>query len=134
MSHSKLEGGCLCGAVRYETNGPVSLETNCHCTICRRASAAPFVAWFTVATADFRFTRGEPKRFRSSSAAERAFCSTCGTQLTFQAAENATEIDITTCSLDEPERVPPRDHTWVRSQLPWVKLADDLPTHAMKRA
>jgi len=134
MSEGKLIGGCLCGSVRYETSVHPTLETFCHCTTCRRASGAPLVAWFTVPDADFRFTAGEPTRYRSSAAAERAFCSSCGTQLTFKSDENPGEIDITTCSLDEPERAQPRDHTWVRSQLSWVRLADGLPQHAKQRA
>jgi hypothetical protein len=42
------------------------LETNCHCTICRRTSGAPFVTWFTVAETAFRITSGKPASFRSS--------------------------------------------------------------------
>jgi hypothetical protein len=29
--------------------------------------------------------------------------------------------------------VPPTDHTWTRSKLSWVKLADGLPQHAQRR-
>jgi len=43
--------------------------------------------------------------------------------------EDADEIDVTTCTLDEPERLPPEDHTWTRSRLPWIRLADGLPEH-----
>ena len=126
-------GGCFCGAVRYETAGLASLETNCHCTACRRTSGAPFVAWFTVPETTFRFTSGTPSSFPSSEHAARTFCSRCGTPLTFKSAQSPGEIDITTCSLDDPERVPPRDHTWTRSKLSWVRLADDLPSYAQAR-
>jgi len=37
------------------------------------------------------------------------------------------EIDVTTCSLDQPNRVPPVDHTRTSSRLAWVKLTDGLP-------
>ena len=133
MSIATLAGGCLCGAIRYEIDAPPALETCCHCTLCRRASGAPFVAWFTVDPAHFRFTQGEPASYASSSRARRSFCATCGTQLTFRADDMHDEIDVTTCSLDDPERVPPRDHTWVRSQLSWISLADPLPRHTRRR-
>jgi hypothetical protein len=127
------EGGCFCGAVRYQSNGPVSAETNCHCKVCRRTSGAPFVAWFTVPTSSFHITLGAPASFQSSEHAVRTFCARCGTPLTFRSLTSPAEIDVTTCSLDEPERVPPKDHTWTKSKLPWVKLADDLPVHAQSR-
>ena len=128
-----LKGGCFCGAVRYEAEGEPWHQTVCHCSICRRTSGAPIVAWFTVKTGDFRIVAGEPARFRSSGAATRTFCGACGTALTFQSYDHADEIDVTTCSLDDPERVPPKSHTWRASGLSWVKSADGLPAYPEKR-
>jgi len=109
------EGGCFCGAVRYQASGTVWAQTNCHCEICRRTSGAPLVTWFTVQTANFRITSGTPASFESSEHAVRTFCSRCGMPLTFRSINSPAEIDVTVCSLDEPERVPPKDHTWTRS-------------------
>ena len=121
-----LTGGCFCGRVRYEVLGAPYNETSCHCSICRRTTGAPFVAWFSVARSQFRLT-GEPTRFRSSPKATRSFCPECGTQIAFELEGAGDEIDVTTCSLDEPERVAPADHTRTSSRLAWVKLADGLP-------
>ena len=55
-----ITGGCLCGELRYEITGPVSIVANCHCTMCRRASGAPFVTWAVVSRNAFRFTAGAP--------------------------------------------------------------------------
>ena len=122
-----LEGGCFCGFVRYVIRGTPTQQTNCHCTICRRVSGAAFVSWFTVHPKEFAFTAGRPGRFASSEHASRSFCPSCGTPLTFQSSRATDEIDVTTCSLDDPERVPPRDHTRVSSQLSWLELSDGLP-------
>ena len=121
-----LKGGCFCGRVRYETAGAPFHETNCHCSICRRTSGAAFVTWFSVPRAQFRFVSGEPTRFRSTLKGVRSFCGHCGTPLTFQ-LEDLDEIDVTTCSLDEPNRLPPKDHTRTSSRLAWIHLADGLP-------
>lgn len=128
-----LKGSCLCGAVCYEAGGMPSLETNCHCTICRRASGAPFVAWFTVPAVEFSVIAGTPASFKSSEHGTRTFCSQCGTPLTFQSTNHPAEIDVTTCSLEDPERLPPKDHTRTSSKLSWVKLADNLPAYAETR-
>lgn len=128
-----IEGHCFCGFIRYAAHGATSNETNCHCTICRRTSGAPYVAWVTVPAATFRLLSGTPNTFRSSDHGTRTFCPQCGTPLTFQSARFPDELDLTICSLDRPELVTPKDHTYVRSKLHWVVLGDGLPTHMESR-
>lgn len=122
-----LKGGCFCGAIRYEAGGDPVHRTNCHCAICRRTTGAPFVTWFSVPRSEFRFVRGTPTRFESSPKAVRSFCPHCGTQLTFEHSEAPEEIDVTTCSLDDPNSLPPDDHTHGSSKLDWIALTDGLP-------
>jgi hypothetical protein len=124
-----LKGGCFCGRVRYETTATPFHETNCHCSNCRRTTGAPSVAWFSVERSHFRLTLGIPTRFKSTPRVTRSFCSHCGTQLTFETEDSPTEIDVTTSSLDDPDSVPPKDQTWIRSRLSWVTLDDRLPKH-----
>ncbi len=128
-----LTGGCLCGAVRYETDGTPFNATVCHCSMCRRAAGAPMVGWFSVRPEELRWTGAEPRRYRSSPGATRSFCGACGTPLTFQADSFADEVDITTASLDDPEAVPPADHTRGATKLRWVRLCDELPVHPDRR-
>jgi hypothetical protein len=124
-----LRGGCFCGAVRYEADAVPYHLTNCHCSICRRTTGAPFVAWFSVPRAAFRFVHGTPKTFRSSANAQRSFCPACGSQLTFASDQAPGEIDVTTCTLDDPGRVPPEDHTYFADKVAWVETGDGLPRH-----
>jgi hypothetical protein len=120
-------GHCFCGFIRFEIQGPLFQETICHCSMCRRVSGAPLVAWATAARASFRVVAGTPTTFRSSDRVTRSFCPRCGTPLTFQSEDLPAEIDVTICSLDDPASVAPRDHTHASSRLPWIRLADDLP-------
>ena len=128
-----LHGGCFCGAIHYETDALPFHETNYHCSICRRTSGIPFVAWFSVPKASFRLLTGSPTRFRSSAKGTRSFCPSCGTPLTCELEDFPDEIDVTLCSLDHPEAVTPKDHTRTSSQLPWIKLADELPSYRESR-
>ena len=59
-------------------------ESNCHCSICRRTTGAPFVTWFSVLRSQFRLVCGEPTRFRSTTKGTRSFCPRCGPQLIFE--------------------------------------------------
>ncbi|MDB5315143.1 MAG: glutathione-dependent formaldehyde-activating [Rhodospirillales bacterium] len=127
-----LQGGCLCGQVRYEASGTHFHKTFCHCRTCQKAAGAPVIAWVTFPREGFRWTSGAVKHFASSEGVKRGFCANCGTSLTYESERNADEIDITTASLDTPAVAPPDDHIWVRSRQPWMK-GDGLPEHATKR-
>lgn len=133
MSSPIIEGGCLCGAVRYRATGTPYHLTNCHCTLCRKASAAPFVSWASFKAADVEFTKEMPTQYASSAKAVRSFCAKCGTPLTFQLIEHPEEVDVTICSMDKPEDSAPQDHVWGQRQLSWIKLADGLPVYAEER-
>lgn len=128
-----VEGGCLCGAVRYRAHGPGTNATLCHCSSCRRATGAPAVAWVTFPSAGLTFTTGTPRVHRSSAHVERAFCGSCGTQLTYRRDDLPDEVDVTTSSLDRPLAFPPADHTWTSEQLAWLTLDDALPRYARAR-
>lgn len=92
------------------------------------------VAWFSIPRTEFRVVAGQPTRFASSPDAVRSFCPRCGTPLTFEARYAPAEIDITTVSLDDPEAMPPADHTRTASQLSWVLLDDGLSAYRVLRA
>ena len=129
-----LTGGCHCQAIRYQSTSDIGQPGLCHCSDCRSASGAPCVAWFSVPAGQFHYTRGRPVYYRSSGHATRAFCGACGTQLSFADDAFPGEIDITTCSLDEPGRAAPAYHIHTASQLPWLMLADTLPRFRRKRS
>ena len=128
-----LKGHCCCGAVRYEVDGAPRHSGYCHCSICRRSSAAPVVTWFTVRPSEFRVVSGRLASFKSSEHATRSFCPECGTPITFQSVRYPDEIDITTCSLDDPEQMQPDVHIYRASGLSWVKVADGLPVYPESR-
>jgi len=129
-----LAGGCMCGAVRYEADGAPFHATLCHCVDCRRASGAPALAWFSVRRDTLRWTHGTPACHASSPGVVRQFCGRCGTQLTWHSDKAADEIDVTTCSLDDPDAVPPADHTFDAQRVRWLHLADGLPRYGTLRA
>ena len=129
MGEVVLEGGCLCGAVRYSLSGPARNPCFCHCASCRRASGAPMVPWGTFSLEAVRIVRGRLSEFRSSAQVSRGFCARCGTSLTYRHESRAGEIDVTLATLDDPTRIAPRMHVWVGDRLPWVVIGDGLPQH-----
>jgi hypothetical protein len=78
-----MSGGCLCGAVRF-TAAPSNREIGaCHCSMCRKWSAGPFLVLDcgTTLKVDDTSSLGV---YRSSEWAERCFCKRCGTPLFYR--------------------------------------------------
>lgn len=123
-----IEGGCLCGAVRYRATAPPVARSICHCRTCRRASGAPSVAWSTFHMDTFAFISGTPLWFQSSPEVVRSFCGNCGTPLTYRHSDDVDTLDITTASLDAPEQFPPTKEIWIEHKLPWERL-DEATRH-----
>lgn len=78
---AKLDGKCLCGAVRVRITspGPHHVEA-CHCAMCRRWGGGPALSLRLVTDPEIE-GGAHIVRYRSSDWAERAFCRECGTHL-----------------------------------------------------
>jgi len=120
-----IHGGCFCGKIRYAidecTNGDY-LVANCHCQMCRKTSAAPFVTWLVIPAKAFHYESGTPKMLQSSEQGMRHFCPDCGTPLLFTTAKRPDNFDITTGSLDNPDHFAPTVDVHEESKLSWVHL------------
>jgi hypothetical protein len=127
---SKLSGGCQCGNIRFVTAGEPIIVAVCHCSMCRRANAAPAVVWAMFKQDQVNFSGEKATQYASSSTARRGFCHRCGTQVSFVADYIPGLIDLTVGSFDSPELLEPSLHYWDAKRLPWLKFADTLPRHA----
>jgi hypothetical protein len=134
MSMNPIEGGCLCGSTRYRITGDPVATSICHCRSCRRASGAPSVAWVVVPAESFSFVAGPPATFRSSAAVSRTFCPRCGTPLTYRHDDDVDTIDVTTATLDEPDRFAPMREIWLDHKLAWSAVDPALPHYRTTRA
>ena len=132
----KWTGGCLCGAIRYESGeDPVSAGT-CHCRTCQRWTGGAYFTFVGFSTSALRFTKGEPKIYKTPVAIkERGFCSECGSpildrylvRLSEEGSSGPHTFWVPIGTLDEPEAVTLKFHYGVETQLPWVHFEDDLP-------
>ena len=122
-----LHGGCLCGAVRYETKCVSHKIANCHCSMCRRHSGAAFLTYAAYSKKDVRFTKGTPTDYQSSADAVRSHCGVCGSPLTFVFNSDPETIWLTIGSFDHPNKVKPSENWYVADKLDWVSLDETLP-------
>ncbi|HET9208353.1 MAG TPA: GFA family protein [Burkholderiaceae bacterium] len=126
-AHPASDGGCLCGAVRYRIVGEPRSSSVCFCRSCRLASGAPSVAWIVVALDRFALLTGTLATVRSSADVTRSFCARCGTPIAYQHTDDPQSIELTTATLDEPQRFPPTREIWHRHRVPWAASDPRLP-------
>jgi hypothetical protein len=119
--NAPIEGGCLCGGLRYRLHAEPTQLGDCHCIDCRRASAAPFVTWGAVNRDRMEIVSGELRKVIYAGRL-RSFAACCGTPLFFQDNEAAESIDLAIASLDRPESYQPTVAIWTEDRLPWVAL------------
>ena len=133
MSDQELSGGCLCGAVRYETTAAPLEVTHCHCQTCRKHNGAP-VATLAGFKKDQVIGKGsERKLYESSKGVGRAFCQNCGTPLSWE-GDGGEELgficEIHVSTFDDPELLVPTSHVYEAERISWFEIADDLPRYA----
>ena len=117
-------GGCQCGAVRFRVEGALGAASVCHCRMCQKASGNFYLPLVSVRGAKLEWTRGEPKKFRSSNFAFRGFCGECGTPLTYEAPDG---IALAIAAFDDPSGIAPIIQWGIESKLPYVDHVPELP-------
>lgn len=115
---TSIAGGCQCGAVRYHVSAVTDTSHICHCRMCQKAVGNFFAALVGVPKDALSWTRGEPATFMSSEHVARGFCARCGTPL-FYDYLLGDDLALTTGSLDDPSRFPPKDQFGMEAVMPW---------------
>ncbi len=119
--------GCLCGAVRFEIPVPQAKFNVCHCGMCRRWSAGPFMAVHCPAQANFTEDSGLTW-YRSSKWAERGFCGRCGTSLFWRlAGDPAAMLAVSAEAFDDADDLRLDRHIYIDAKPARYAFADDRP-------
>lgn len=121
------EGGCRCGAVRYEVDDIIR-NSICHCHDCQHSAGAPMVEWMLVEEAALMTTKGEVATYESSPGAFRSFCPTCGTGLFYRnQGIFPGKVDVQTATLDNPADAPaPTAQVQLAERREWVERMQDI--------
>ena len=122
------QGGCQCGAIRYEVGRPPSIIFACHCTACQRRSGSAFVVSMVVRDHDFRLTRGaltsQTRTGDSGAQLTHWFCVNCGTPILGVQRGTAPDVyqTVRLGTLDDVSGLRPTVHVWTRSAQDWVAV------------
>ncbi len=122
-----VEGHCLCGDVRWESDGPILWQGYCHCESCRRSTASPVGAFVGLASDGCRFPGTKPAVFESSPGTHRHFCARCGSPIAYESDKFPGELHFYAATLNDPATYAPTFHVHASERLPWFDTVDDLP-------
>jgi hypothetical protein len=126
-----LRGSCLCGGVKYQAEGPLSLVARCHCDQCRKQSGSEFASNGSVPAASFRVLQGESllKQFEWSPGEARVFCGHCGSPIFKRSASAPNMVRLRLGCLDVEIDAKPTLHAFVAEKPAWSEITDALPQY-----
>ena len=126
MADQRISGHCLCGQLKFRTQGEPEWVMYCHCASCRRHTASPVTCFVNFKSSKVIFD-GNRSTFASSPGVKRSFCARCGTPIAYETSKRADEIDLYLNVFDEPEAFTPQKHVYFAEHIPWFDVRDDLP-------
>ncbi len=125
-----FSGGCLCGAVRYQSSVEPQLVGHCHCVDCRKTSGTGHGTHLVIPANAFTVT-GEVRCYDhpadSGNIVTRAFCPNCGSPIY---SKNSGMPDLAfarASSLDDPEIAKPQMVVYASRAPSWDYLDPTLP-------
>lgn len=124
---SPVDGGCLCGRVRFRACGPPAWSALCHCASCRRATGGILVAACGFRRTQIDLPRDAMTFHASSPGVMRGFCPRCGTSISYENERWPGDIHIMAGCLDAQVALQPQFHIFAGERLPWLLLADAMP-------
>jgi hypothetical protein len=120
------QGGCQCGAVRYELTAAPLAAYACHCKECRKQSASAFGISLLMDRAHLRLVSGELKQWNrptdSGGTMACHFCPDCGTRLWHIGSLEPDTASVKGGSLDAPPDFDTLFHIWTCQKLPGLPL------------
>ena len=126
---AKITGGCLCGAIRYETISEPSFQCLCYCTDCQTVSGAAGYAAYGVPLDSLVITQGDPAAYDvqadSGRMNSRRFCPTCGTR-SYALLEEMGLVTVNGLTLDNREHFQPGMIHMPESAPAWCQLDEKL--------
>jgi hypothetical protein len=130
MTMAKIEGGCLCGSVRYTSSAEPLMTVVCQCTHCQRTSGGPYSVMLALPKGSLELSGDSPATYddkgTSGMTVHRRFCGKCGSPLVTDAEAAPNMHFLKTGSLDDASWVRPQAAIWCDSALSWAPLPEGL--------
>ena len=127
----RYRGGCLCGSVRFEIQGPIRNIIYCHCSRCRKAQGSAFATNGIVKVGDFRLMAGQANLtgYESTPGQKKYFCKICGSPIMSRTASKPDQVRVRLGTIESDIEERPMAHIFVSSKANWEEISGDLPQY-----
>jgi hypothetical protein len=126
-----ISGGCLCGAVRYNSSAEPITARLCWCRVCQYIAAGNAAVSACFSTSGMTIS-GETRDYQSvadsGNRMHRRFCPTCGVHLFSEAESRPHLIFVRVGTLDDPDTVKPAATIWTAKAPRWACIDASLPS------
>jgi hypothetical protein len=125
---SLLQGGCLCGGIRFELTEQPHLAGYCHCTRCQRRTGTAASPQVRIDGRTFRLLAGDDlvTAWRHPDGGfEKCFCRVCGAHLFSRNPDDATQMSVRMGAFDTDPGVEFSFRTFVNYAASWEPIPDD---------
>ena len=125
-----INGGCLCGAVRYTATKKPIVTRACWCRLCQTlasGSATINLAFPSSAVTITGELQDYPGISDSGNKMHRRFCRSCGVHIFSEAEERPDIIVIRAGTLDNTEQVEIEGIIWTSEAPTWAYLNPNVP-------
>jgi hypothetical protein len=126
-----MQGGCLCGKVRYTIAGDPAFAGVCHCKNCQKESGAAFAVVIGMPKAALNVT-GTMKTYNdrgdSGQPVFRKFCPECGSPILSEVALMPDMVIVKAGTLDDTSSLQPAMHIFCASKQNWTAIPEGAKT------
>jgi hypothetical protein len=131
-----LEGGCICGALRYRVNDAPLAVFMCHCRNCKQRTGSAFSLSMLSLKKDFEKISGgtlwRDTAGGSGAMHRQHICPDCLTRTHTEMLAYPDIVNVRPGTLDRPDVVAPVAQAWVSLAQPWaiapnVRCFDENP-------
>jgi hypothetical protein len=129
---ASLEGGCVCGQLRYRVEKEPLFVHCCHCSWCQRETGSAFAVNAMIESQYVTVISGKTETTAVPSASGKGQqivrCPQCRVAVwSHYAGAGALMSFVRVGTLDEPSRMPPDIHIFTDSKQHWVQLPEGVP-------
>ncbi len=125
-----LTGGCLCGAIRYEIQGPPKFVSQCCCKDCQKATGTGHTTIVGIHRDQLKVSgvlQAYTCRGESGGDVTRHFCGQCGGRIYTSGTLPGPIVMVQAGSLDDPGRVTPESVLYFKDAVSWDRFDPTLP-------
>ncbi len=128
---SKVNGGCLCGSVRYTSEEEPVMTAICHCKHCQKQTGSAFSIVVGVPQTSLSLSGSTLVEFEdvgdSGQPVHRFFCNKCGSPIYTHVDVMGDIAFVKAGTLDDASWLVPQMHIWCCHAQPWVPIDESLP-------